>query len=120
MYSEAGQAAAALPEDDECNAMPAKPTSNEKNRARQSLTAHLPRKGVEHDLPESGKVCGCYQGELTGWADKGIDRYRAVNLKTEGEYGIANRPTGAAAFKAMLLNTSGMAQSGRTLDCHID
>lgn len=65
-------------------------------------------------------MCGCYQGQLTGWTDKGIDYYRAVDLKTEGEYGIANRPTGAAAFKAMLLNTSGMAQSGRTLICHID
>ena len=109
-----------MPEDDGFDAMLDKPKSNEKNRGRKSLLPHLPLKGVEHDLPESEKVCGCYQGELIGRADKGIDHYRAVDLETEGEYGITNRPTVAAAFQAMSLNTTGIAQSGRTLVCHID
>lgn len=40
--------------------------------------------------------------------DKGIGHYRAVDFKTEGEYGLSNRLTGAAAFKAMSLNTTGI------------
>lgn len=40
------------------------PKSAGKKRGRQPLPAHLPRKRVEHDLPESEKVCRCCQGAL--------------------------------------------------------
>ena len=33
-------------------------------RGRKPLPAHLPRKRVEHDVPESEKVCACCQGNL--------------------------------------------------------
>lgn len=33
-------------------------------RGRKPLPAHLPRKRVEHDLPEAEKVCPCCQGDL--------------------------------------------------------
>ena len=35
-----------------------------KKRGRKPLPAHLKRTRVEHDLPESDKVCGCCQGAL--------------------------------------------------------
>ncbi|MES2318464.1 MAG: DUF6662 family protein [Pseudomonadota bacterium] len=44
--------------------------------------------------------------------DKGIGHYRAIDFKTEGEYGISNRLTGAAALKAMSLNTNGIMING--------
>jgi hypothetical protein len=40
------------------------PKSAGKKRGRKPLPAHLPRKRVEHDLPESEKVCRCCQGAL--------------------------------------------------------
>lgn len=40
------------------------PKTTPKKRGRKPLPAHLPRKRVEHDLPESEKVCHCCQGAL--------------------------------------------------------
>ena len=40
------------------------PKSAGKKRGRKPLPAHFPRKRVEHDLPESEKVCRCCQGAL--------------------------------------------------------
>lgn len=53
-----------MPEDEEFDAIPDKPKSKAKKRGRKSLPAHLPRKRVEHDLPESETGCGCCHGEL--------------------------------------------------------
>lgn len=64
LFNEAEQLAAALPEDDEFDDMPDKGKAPGKKRGRKSLPAHLPRKRVEHDLPESEKVCACCQGAL--------------------------------------------------------
>ena len=64
LFNEAEQDGAAFPADDEFDEMPDKPKAPGNKRGRKSLPAHLPRKRVEHDLPESEKVCGCCQGAL--------------------------------------------------------
>jgi transposase len=65
LFNEAEQDAAAFPEEDEFDDLPDRlPTMPAKKRGRKSLPAHLPRKRVEHDLPESEKVCACCQGAL--------------------------------------------------------
>lgn len=45
-------------------------------------------------------------------SDKDVGTYRARDFKTEVEYGITNRLTGALGFKAMSLNTSGILING--------
>jgi transposase len=65
LFNEAEQDAAAYPEEDEFDDMPDRqPTAPARKRGRKSLPAHLPRQRVEHDLPESEKVCACCQGAL--------------------------------------------------------
>jgi transposase len=63
LFNEAEQDVATLmPEaDDEADR---DPKTAPKKRGRKPLPAHLPRKRVEHDLPESEKVCQCCQGAL--------------------------------------------------------
>jgi len=63
LFNEAEQDVATLvPEVDEDTGK--NPKSAGKKRGRKPLPAHLPRKRVEHDLPESEKVCRCCQGAL--------------------------------------------------------
>jgi transposase len=40
------------------------PAARHKKPGRKPLPAHLPRQRIEHDLPESDKVCGCCHGAL--------------------------------------------------------
>lgn len=74
--------------------------------ADENLFGYL--KGAETLPKGAGEV---YQF-VTLRTDKGTGHYRAVDLKTEGEYGISNRLTGAVALKAMSLNTSGIMING--------
>lgn len=65
LFNEAEQDAAAFPEEDEFDDMPDRQSkAPAKKRGRKPLPAHLPRKRVEHDLPESEKVCGDCQCAL--------------------------------------------------------
>src|SRR5205814_993861 len=57
LFNEAEQDAATFPPEDDFEDMPDKPTAPSRKRGRKSLPAHLPRKRVEYDLPESEKVC---------------------------------------------------------------
>lgn len=49
---------------------------------------------------------------VTQRSDKGTGHYRAIDYKTEAEYGITNSLTGSLAVKAMSLNTSGIWING--------
>lgn len=63
LFNEAEQDVATLaPEADE--EIDEGPKTASKKRGRKPLPAHLPRKRVEHDLPESEKVCRGCQGDL--------------------------------------------------------
>jgi opacity protein-like surface antigen len=74
--------------------------------ADENLFGYL--KGAETLPKGAGEV---YQF-VTLRTDKGVGHYRAVDLKTEGEYGFSNSLTGAAGLKAMSLNTSGIMING--------
>ncbi|NHZ84224.1 IS66 family transposase, partial [Massilia sp. CCM 8695] len=63
LFNEAEQDAVAFP-DEEIDEDAVAPASAPKKRGRRALPAHLPRKRVEHDLPEAEKVCACCQGAL--------------------------------------------------------
>jgi len=63
LFNEAEQDAVAFP-DEEGDGGADAPTTPAKKRGRRALPAHLPRKRVEHDLPEAEKVCACCQGAL--------------------------------------------------------
>ena len=63
LFNEAEQDVATLAPDTEEEA-DKEPKSAGKKRGRKPLPAHLPRQRVEHDLPESEKVCRCCQGTL--------------------------------------------------------
>jgi transposase len=67
VFNEAEQAApdldvgpVALPD----TGLPESETSAGQKRGRKPLPADLPRKRVEHDLPEERKICACCQGAL--------------------------------------------------------
>ena len=63
LFNEAERDVATLGQDAEEEADKG-PKSVGKKRGRKPLPAHLPRQRVEHDLPESEKVCRCCQGAL--------------------------------------------------------
>ena len=63
LFNEAEQDVATLAPDAEEEADKG-PKSADNKRGRKPLPAHLPRQRVEHDLPESEKVCRCCQGAL--------------------------------------------------------
>lgn len=71
-------------------------------QADENLFGYL--KGAE-TLPQGSAEA--YQF-LTQRSDKGIGKYRAFDLKTEGEYGFSHRLTGSFGLKTMSLNTSGI------------
>lgn len=49
---------------------------------------------------------------LTQRSDKGTGTYRALDSKTELEYGLTHRLTGSAAFKMMSVDTKGLLING--------
>jgi transposase len=71
MFDEAEQSAATEPNDEEDDVLltlpdtglPEVPATQNK-RGRRALPAHLPRRRVEHDLPEDQKICPCCRGAL--------------------------------------------------------
>lgn len=71
-------------------------------QADENLFGYL--KGAE-TLPQGSAEI--YQF-LTQRSDKGIGKYRALDMKTEAEYGFSHRLTGSFGVKAMSLNTSGI------------
>jgi transposase len=54
-----------------------------KKRGRKRLPAHLPRTRVEHDLPESEKVCACCQGTLHRMGEETSEQLNIIPAKVE-------------------------------------
>lgn len=75
-------------------------------QADENLFGYL--KGAE-TLPQG--AAEVYQF-VTQRSDKGTGKYRALDMKTEGEYGFTNRLTGTFGLKTMSLNTSGILIDG--------
>jgi transposase len=66
-------------EDDLANA----PKVPGKKRGRKPLPAHLKRTRVEHDLPESDKVCGCCQGVLHRMGEETTEQLNIIPATVE-------------------------------------
>lgn len=54
-----------------------------KKRGRRPLPPHLPRKRVEHDLPESEKVCACCQGVLHRMGEETSEQLNIIPARVE-------------------------------------
>ena len=54
-----------------------------KKRGRKPLPAHLPRKRVEHDLPEAQKVCPCCQGALHRMGEETSEQLDIIPAKVQ-------------------------------------
>ena len=59
------------------------PTTTPKKRGRRALPAHLPRKRVEHDLPDAEKVCACCQGALHRMGEETSEQLDIVPAKVQ-------------------------------------
>jgi transposase len=82
LFNEAEQDAAMLPETggtDEENA----PATAPRKRGHRALPAHLPRKRIEHDLPEAQKVCACCQGALHRMGEETSEQLDIIPAKVQ-------------------------------------
>ena len=84
LFNEAEQEALeAAPDDVAADADADDTKSPTKKRGRRPLPAHLPRKRVEHDLPESEKVCACCQGVLHRMGEETSEQLNIIPARVE-------------------------------------
>lgn len=81
LFNEAEHDAAVLPAAPEDDGKA--PSGSKKKRGRKGLPAHLPRKRVEHDLPESEKVCACCQGALHRMGEETSEQLNIIPATVE-------------------------------------
>ena len=83
LFNEAEQDAAAFAPEEADDGVTDEPAAPSKKRGRKPLPAHLPRIRVEHDLPESEKVCSCCQGALHRMGEETSEQLNIVPAKVE-------------------------------------
>jgi transposase len=82
LFNEAEQDAATFPEDED-ESDGDEPKAPPQKRGRRALPAHLPRKRVEHDLPEAEKVCACCQGTLHRMGEETSEQLDIIPAKVQ-------------------------------------
>jgi transposase len=83
LFNEAEQEALAPESEDDDAAAADGQKAAPKKRGRKPLPAHLPRTRVEHDLPESAKVCACCQGALHRMGEETSEQLNIIPAKVE-------------------------------------
>lgn len=83
LFNEAEQDAAAFPEEQDDSEAEEDAPKAPKKRGRRALPAHLPRKRIEHDLPEAEKVCACCQGALHRMGEETSEQLDIVPAKVQ-------------------------------------